>query len=235
MPQHIVAMGGGGFSMEPDNPLLDQYVLDLTGKARPKVCFMGQASAESYQYQVNFFRAFTKLGAEPSSFSLFLPVSHQWQDELLSQDVIYVGGGNTKSMLALWKDWGVDVVLKQALENGTVLAGISAGAICWFEHCVSDSLLPLVVIPGLGFLKGSACPHYDGEADRRPAVHKMLEDGELPTGIALDDSAAAHFVDGEMHQVVSSVPDAKGYHVSLKDGKAHEMPIDTVYLGKASA
>lgn len=231
MPQQIIAMGGGGFSMEPENLLLDQYVLDLTGKDRPKVCFMGQASAESYQYQVNFFKAFTKLGAEPSSFSLFLPVAHNWRDELLSQDVIYVGGGNTKSMIALWLAWGVNVVLRQALENGTILAGISAGAICWFESCVSDSMLPLITIPGLGFLKGSACPHYDGEADRRPAVHAMLESGVLIPGIALCDYAAAHYIDGELHHVVTSRPSAKAFKVAVQDGKATEDPLPTVYLG----
>ena len=158
--------------------------------------------------------------------------NHLTQRNIMPQHIIAMGGGgNTKSMLALWRNWGIDSVLKQAMENGTVLVGISAGAICWFEQCVTDSMLPLITIPGLGWLKGSGCPHYDGEADRRPAVHKMLEAGVLIPGIALDNSAAAHYIDGELHQVVTSIPTAGAYHVAVQDGKAIETPLDTVYLG----
>lgn len=232
MTQHIVAMGGGGFSMEPDNLLLDQYVLSLTGKAHPKVCFLPQASAESQQYVVNFYTAFLELKAQPSWFSLFGSVTSDWRETLLEQDVIYVGGGNTKSMLALWRAWGIDEVLREARNHGTVLAGVSAGAICWFEACVTDSVKPLGIIDGLGFLKGSACPHYDGEEERRPTLLRMIANGDIIDGIALQDYAAAHYVDGELHKVVTSREQAQAFHVIHKDGEAQEIAIASEFLGK---
>lgn len=228
--KQIVALGGGGFSMEPDNLVLDQYILNLTGKERPKVCFLPQASVESQIYVVNFYKAFTELNAIPSWLSLFGSVPHDFADSLLQQDVIYVGGGNTKSMLALWRAWGVDEILKQAYQNGTILAGISAGAICWFEECVTDSVYPLGTIDGLGLLKGSACPHYDGEADRRPKVLELIKDNEILPCTALYDYAASHYIDGELHKVITSRENAKAFHVSLIDGDAHETPLKTEFL-----
>lgn len=231
MTQHIVAMGGGGFSMEPDNPLLDQYVLDLTGKERPKVCFLAQASAESAEYKNNFYTAYIKLNTIPTTLSLFGSVPHRWEDTILAQDIIYVGGGNTRSMLALWREWGMDKVLKQAMENGTVLAGVSAGAICWFEEFLTDSVWPMGACPGLGFVQGSACPHYDGEPERRPTYTRLVQEGAIMPGLALDDGAAAHFVDGELQQIVTSRPNARGYRVSLNNGTTAETELPAVYLG----
>lgn len=231
MTQHIVAMGGDGFSKGADNSLLDQYILDLTGKERPKVCFLAQASAESPDYTLNFYQAFTKLNAIPSHLSFFGRVPRAWENTLLAQDIIYVGGGNTLSMLAIWREWGADKVLQQALEQGIVLAGISAGAICWYEECVTDSIWPLGSIKGLGFLKGSACPHYDGEAERRPTYMQMVKNGDTIAGLAFQDYAGAHYVDGELKQIITSRPNANVYHVSLKDGKAVENALPKVYLG----
>lgn len=229
--KQLVVMGGGGFTMEPDNPLLNQFVLGLTDKEQPKVCFLGQASAESQEYTVQFYRAFLDLGAVPSHFSVFGSVAPGWQGRLLAQDVIYVGGGNTRSMLALWREWGVDTVLAQALENGTILAGLSAGMICWFEQGITDSVQPLGVLPCLGFLPGSACPHYDGEAERRPAYLQMVKEGRALPGLALDDSAAAHFVDGALREIVTSKPGARAFQVLREDGEAVEEPLPTRYLG----
>jgi dipeptidase E len=229
--QHIVAMGGGGFSMEPDNPLLDQYVLNLVDKPQPKVCFLGQATAESADYKVRFYEAFTQLGAIPTSLSLFGNVPHNWHETILAQDVIYVGGGNTRSMLALWREWGMDKVLRQALANGIVLTGVSAGAICWFEEFLTDSVFPMGRCPGLGFLKGSACPHYDGEVERRPTLTRLVQAGEMMAGLALDDGAAAHFVDGDLWQIVTSRPHANGYTVALKDSTVAEEKLEKLYLG----
>ncbi|GAB4514316.1 MAG: Type 1 glutamine amidotransferase-like domain-containing protein [Anaerolineae bacterium] len=226
MQQHIIALGGGGFSMEPDNLILDRYILAQARSETPKVCFLPQASAESADYTVRFYKAFTSLGARPSWFSLFGRVETTWRQHLLDQDVIYVGGGNTRSMLALWREWGVDAVLKEAMENGTILAGISAGAICWFEQCVTDSVWPLGVINGLGFLKGSACPHYNGEPERRPAYRDMVAKGNVMAGIALDDGAGAHYVDGELRYVVTSRPNAHAYHLTQGDGEAVEIVIE---------
>ena len=228
----IIALGGGGFSMEPDNLALDQYIIDQSRQPqRPKVCFLGQASAEAQVYIINFYRAFTTLNAVPSYLSLFQPHTADIAGFLLEQDIIYVGGGNTKSMLALWREWGLDVILRQAGENGTLLAGISAGAICWFEQGTTDSIPgQLTALDCLGYVPGSCSPHYDGEPERRPAFHTMIASGAIKPGYAFDDGAAGHFIDGALHAVVSSRPQAQGYQVRRVGAVAQETPLDTRYL-----
>lgn len=211
MPTQIIASGGGGFGRTLDTLPQERYILEQCGAERPKVAFLPQASCEDGRYIASFYEAFTRLGAEPTLISLFGVVKPEWQERLLAQDVIYVGGGNTRSMLALWREWGVDQILRQAWENGTVLAGVSAGAICWFDEGVTDSVWPLGVLPCLGFLQGSCCPHFDGEVDRRPAYTRMLAEGRIAPGIALDDYAMAHYIDGDLHRVVCSSETAGGY------------------------
>lgn len=228
---HIIAMGGGGFSMEPENLALDRYVIAQTGKPNPRVCFLAQASGESLDYTVRFYNAFNQLGCQAAHLSLFQPHTADLESFLMSQDVIYVGGGNTKSMLALWREWGLPGILRRANHNGVVLAGISAGSICWFEQGLTDSIPgDLTALPCLGFLAGSCTPHYDGEAQRRPFYHRLVGSGELMAGYAFDDSAAGHFVDGVLHRCVSSRPTARGYSVTVKEGQVIESPLDTHYL-----
>lgn len=229
--QHIIAMGGGGFSMEPDNPALDQYVIKQTNVERPKVCFLSQASGEARDYIINFYNAFSKLDCRPSHLSLFQPHTADIRGFLLEQQVIYVGGGNTRSMLALWREWGMDKMLREALEAGVLLAGISAGANCWFEWCTTDSIPgQLTALPCLGFLPGTCSPHYDGEAERRPTLHRLVAAGEVPAAYAFDDGAAGHFVNGELLRVVRSRPNAKGYRVACVNGQARETVLETRYL-----
>jgi peptidase E len=232
--RQIIAMGGGGFSMEPDNPLLDQYALDQTGLARPRVCFLPHASDDTLRIVHNFFQAFTRMECRPSSLSLFSPHTSDIRAFLLDQDIIYVGGGNTRSMLALWREWSLDTILREAWENGVVLAGISAGANCWFEACSTDSfgngsLRPLNC---LGFLPGGFCPHYDGEAQRRPTLRAMVGAREMPGSWACDDGAALHFIGDDMREAVSSRPAARAYRVMRDDdGAVAETALDTRYLG----
>ncbi len=229
--EQIIAMGGGGFSMEPDNLALDQYILDQTGVAHPNVCFLPQAGGENADYIARFTRAFSQLGATPSHLSLFQPHTADIEDYLLSQQVIYVGGGNTKSMLALWREWGLDRMLRKALQQGMILAGLSAGAICWFEQGTTDSIPgKLTVLPCLGYLKGSCSPHYDGEVERRPTLHRLLADEAILPGYAFDDGAAGHFINGTLHTVVSSRPNAHGYYVDKVDGIVRETVLATRYL-----
>lgn len=230
--QQIITMGGGGFSMEPDNLALDRYVLQQTTVERPKICFLSQASGEARDYIINFYKAFTELNAIPSHLSLFQPHTGDIEDYLMSQDVIYVGGGNTKSMLALWREWGLDRILRQAGDAGIVLAGISAGCICWFEQGSTDSIPgALTLLPCLGYLKGACSPHYDGEVNRRPTYHTLIGSGEMIAGVAYDDGAAGHYIDGEMVRVVSSRPNAKGYRVErAADGSISETVMETQYL-----
>lgn len=212
--QHIIALGGGGFSDGNGVTAIDRYVMDLTGKAKPKVCFLGQASAEHPDYVLRFMTAFAATEAIPSWFTLFRSIDKNYREMILAQDIIYVGGGNTKSLLALWRDWGMDAVLKEALANGTILTGVSAGAICWFEQAVTDSYAPIGVINGLGWLNGSACPHYDGEAERRPAVARLFADDGLQSGIAIDNDCAVHYVNGKRHAVIAERDNATAYQIA---------------------
>ena len=217
--RHIVAMGGGGFS--DDDPLIDDYILSLTGKVRPRVCFVPTASGDAAAYVERFYAAFTRRPCEPSHLSLFQLPYPAIGDILRSHDVIYVGGGSTANMLAIWRLHGLDETLRQAWERGVVLAGISAGALCWFEAGVTDSLSPELVPwrDGLGLLPGSFCPHYETEPDRRPAYHRFARERRLPPGYAADDLVALHFEGTELAEVVSAREGAAAYRVEA-DGEA---------------
>ena len=232
----IVAMGGGGFSMEPDNPLLDDHVLELAraerGQQRPRVCFLATASGDSPAYIASFYAAFAQR-AEARHLALFIRTVDDIESFLLDQDVIYVGGGNTENMLAIWRVHGVDRILGQAWESGVVLTGISAGSLCWFETGSTDSFGGLAPLSrGLGFLAGSHSPHYDGEEPRRPLYQRLVADGTLPAGYAADDRAALVFHGTELAEVVASRPDARAYRVERgPTGAAIETELPTRYLG----
>jgi dipeptidase E len=228
----IIAMGGGGFSMEPDNLLLDRYVLAQSRESRPKVCFVPTASGDADDYIKRFYQAFATLNCEPSHLSLFRGQQEDLAACLADQDVIYVGGGNTRNLLTLWRDWGLDIVIRQAWERGVVLAGVSAGSISWFESGVTDSIPGrLSALTTLGFLPGSNCPHYDGESQRRPAYHKLIASGELPNGLAADDGVAFHFVGTTLTSIVTSRPEAKAYKVELTSAGVRESVHEPTYLG----
>jgi dipeptidase E len=213
--RHIIAMGGGGFSMEPENPLLDLYVLKQTEKENPKVCFIPTASGDSPGYIERFYTSFKKHQCVPSHLSLFNGHTSEIEKFILDQDVLYVGGGNTRNLLTLWIDWGLDKFIKKAYEQGTVLAGLSAGSICWFEQGVTDSIPGrLSSLQCLGWLKGSNCPHYDGETERRPSYHRLMTKNEILPGVATEDGVAAHFINEKLVDYVSSHHDKKAYSVS---------------------
>ena len=232
----IVAMGGGGFSMEPDNPLLDDHVLSLAragrGRDRPRVCFLPTASGDADGYVARFYAAFARR-SEASHLALFNRSVHDLETFLLEQDVIYVGGGNTANMLAVWRLHGVDALLRRAWLGGTVLTGLSAGSLCWFEGGTTDSFGGLAALrDGLGLLPGSHSPHYDGEPGRRPAYHGYVADGSLPGGYAADDGAALVFRGPTLHEVIASRPAARGYQVRREgDGTVTETALETRYLG----
>ena len=233
----IVAMGGGGFSMEPDNPLLDDFVLDLAravrGRERPRVCFLATASGDTPGYIADFYAAFARR-SEATHLSLFDRTVDDIERHLLDQDVVYVGGGNTENMLAVWRVHGVDRALRRAWEAGVVLAGVSAGSLCWFESGTTDSfgagLAPLSA--GLGFLPGSHAPHYDGEATRRPHYQRLIAEGALPTGYAADDGAALVFRGTKLAEVVVSRPGSRAFLVERDPtGVAIETELPSRYLG----
>jgi peptidase E len=225
-------MGGGGFSMEPENPLLDRFILSTAGVPEPKICFLPTASGDAQSYIDKFYAAFRFLPCAPDHLSLFKPPSADLRAFVLEQDVMYVGGGNTRAMLALWREWGLDLILREAWLSGVVMAGLSAGSLCWFQQGVSDSVAPgeLNPIECLGFLRGSHCPHYDGEPERRPAYHRLILEGKLEAGYAVDDGAALHFIGEALTSVVSSRQMARAYSVRRNDKRVEEVALDTEWL-----
>lgn len=233
--RQVIAMGGGGFMMEPENPLLDQYIIKQAHKSRPSVCFLPHATDNAVGNTFRFFKAFSKFDVKPTHLSLFFPDTDDIESFLMEQDVIYVGGGNTRNMIVLWREWNLDDVLRRAYENGTVLAGLSAGANCWFEQCSTASVLGggnYSVLSCLGIIRGSFCPHYDDEIKRRPSLHKFLSEDKIISGYAADDGAAGHFINGELTCAVSSRSNAKVYKVDKVNGQVTEDAIQTHYLGQ---
>ena len=226
MSGQILAMGGGGFMADPDSPL-DAFMLSLSDAPRPRVCFVPTPSGDSDRGIAAFFEAFSARDCEPSCLRLF-GMPDRPAEQLASQDVIYVSGGNTANALALWRLHGVDEALRAAWEHGAVLGGVSAGANCWFESCVTDSFGPglAALHDGIGLLPGSFCPHYDGEELRRPVYRKLVDDG-FPAGYAADDGAAFHFAEAEVCEVVSSRPGARGYRVDA--GSETPIPARAVF------
>lgn len=206
MPRQIVAMGGAGMLRPPaGTPSLFEYAVAQQMNSTPAVGFLHQASAESAEYVDFFVRNCREIGAEPTVFSLFGRVDIEAiRTQILAQDVIFVGGGNLKSMLALWREWGVDQYLRQAYDQGCVMTGVSAGAICWYEQCVSDAFGPLSVVEGLGWVKGSLCPHFDSEPERRPTTLALRETDALENGWALDDYTAIHVINERDVSAISS-------------------------------
>lgn len=225
-------MGGGGFCMEPENPLLDAYVLRLARTSSPRIALVPTASGDSPRFSTEFPEHFRRLGAVPSVVSLFRGTDPNFLATLMEQDIVYVSGGNTRNMLTLWKLWGVDEVLRAAYQKGVVLAGVSAGSICWFESGVTDSWPgELRELPCLGILKGSHCPHYDGEPGRRPAYQKLVASGRMHDGIAADDGAGMLYENEVLSEVVSSRPNARAYRVVREGSGARETEIIPRYLG----
>lgn len=231
MPQQgqIIAMGGGGFLMEPDNPLLDQYVLEATGKARPRVCFVPTAAGDAVSYIERFYEAFPEDVCEPTYLSLFNRRIDDLAAFLRGQDLVYVSGGNTVNLLAVWRAQGMDRAAAEALEAGTIFCGLSAGALCWFERGITDSYSPDLkpLMNGLGFLPGAFSPHYDSDW-RRPAEFGAFVDQHGGPAWAAEDGVALHFRDGALVRVVSSRQHARAYRI--EPGNRPEV-IQPEYLG----
>lgn len=213
MASQIIAIGGGGF-LTASEPGLDRYVLEQSGMDKPRIGFIATASGDSASALVKFYTRFSTLSCHPSHLSFFdrTPDLSSW---VAAQDVIYVGGGNTKSMLAVWRAWNLPNLLDHAMRKGTLLAGISAGAICWFNSGVTDSMEGnLQPLPCLGFLSGSCCPHYSGEPERRPAYEGFVGTGAMQGGIAIDDGAAVHFINGKPSSIIAGRLGASAYRVT---------------------
>jgi len=224
----IFAMGGGGFTMEPGNPALDDYIRSLAPAREPKVCLLPTAGGDSEDQIRRFHAAFDDQLCVATHISLFRlgtrPVP--LREHLLGQDVIYVGGGSMINLLALWRAHGFDAILREAWQAGIVLAGLSAGSMCWFEWGVTRSIGRPVPARGLGFLPGSNSVHYDGERERRPVYLEAVAHGDVPPGWGVDDGAGLLFRGTRLAEVVASRPRARAHRVHAVAGEAVEEVIE---------
>jgi peptidase E len=216
--RHVLAIGGFSPRREQDQrlPALIGHALELSGVAAPRVCVMNTANGDEPTAYLRMYAMLAQHGARPSHLQLFsMPNVADPADLLLSQDVIFVGGGSVANMVAVWRVHGLDEVLRQAWEAGIVLAGVSAGAICWFDGGTTDSFGPALrpFTAGLRFLPGTFCPHYSSEPTRRPAYEALVGKGTLAPGLACDDGAAAHFAGTDLAGIVADRPGATGYLV----------------------
>ena len=221
--QRILAMGGGSVLPSSTDWPTHQFLLDLTGRDRPRICFLGTASGDDASYRASFYATFAR-AADASHLALFDRTVGDITGFLLEQDAIYVGGGNTANMLAVWRLHGVDKALKAAWEAGVVLAGPSAGGNCWFDSSVTDSF-GLALAPmkdGMKFLPGSFCPHYDSESLRRPRYEELVGSGALPDGYAADDGVGLLFSGVQLADVVASLPGQHAYRVERRRSNAVE-------------
>ena len=234
--RHIVAMGG---AISPGAPALFKYVVGLANrrKRNPRVLFVPTATGDDLGSLLFFYRNMAKVQGTPGDLGFFHRTPPDLRTLILSQDVIFVGGGNTKSMLAVWREYGIDKLLKEAWERGVVLTGASAGGICWFDSCVTDSFAEsYIALPAMGMLKGSCCPHYDGgvlpgEKGRKDTYHALLKSGALEGGYAIEEVTGMHFIGHDLHDVVTGKEGTAAYRVDITDGVVHETKLPARLLG----
>lgn len=223
MARHVVSMGGGGFSDVGEVTALERYVLDLTGKESPRVCFIATASGDAEGYIWKFCDAFQRAGVGTAHLPLFnRSEDAEIEETLLSSDVVLVGGGNTANLLAIWNLHGITPLLKQAYERGIVMAGVSAGGLCWFQCGLTDSFGPSLrfLSNGLGLLPGAFCPHLDSEEFRRRRYLEELLQNHVD-GYGADDNAALHFADESLHKAVA-FPGQNAYRFRIYGDMVHE-------------
>ena len=229
-PTRKILIAGGGFDTD-----YIRYMGQLSGKARPRICYLPTASADDASGIIRFYEHCAPLGVEPfvqRSFIESLSQTQGWDEVLLSMDGIVVSGGNTLNQQAIWKAQGIDVVLRQAWERGIVLGGASAGSLCWFEEGTTDSRpKALSIVKCLGFLPGSHSPHYDSEPGRRPLYQRLIASGEMQSGYAVDDNAGIYFEGTSVKRVVTARRGAKAYHVTADGGRAAERVLEPEWIG----
>ncbi len=215
-------------------PVFIDYASRLSGSSTPRICIVNTATGDDPASYLSTYGGLRAIPSRVSHLQLFpMPNVADPADLLLSQDVIFVGGGSVANALAVWRVHGLDAILAQAWAAGIILSGVSAGAICWFAGGTTDSFGPALrpFTAGLGLLPGSYCPHYDSEPGRRPLFQALVADGALDAGIACDDGAAAHFIDDSLAEIVADRPGAHGYLVERAgDGTATETVIKTRLL-----
>jgi dipeptidase E len=233
----IFAMGGGGFTMEPHNPALDEFILSLARRREPRILHLPTAGGDQDPQIAAFHATFGDRACEAAHLSLFRlggtgPV--HLRDLILRQDIIYVGGGSMRLMLAIWREYGLDVILREAWQRGVVLAGLSAGAMCWFTGGVTKSTGVPGPVEGLGLLQGSLTVHADGEPERLPVFEAAVAAGTLAAGYAADDGCGLLFRGERFERAVSSRPEARAWHVEPDgEGGVRKTPLLATYLPAA--
>ena len=226
--KQIISIGGGGFGRSLGELRIEKYIINQSKSKNPKICFIPTATGDDNGYINNFYRAFNSLACIPSDISFFKRTM-DLRKHILDQDIIFVGGGNTKSMLAVWREWGLDVILKEAYDKGVIMSGVSAGAICWFEQGITDSWShDLAIMDCLGFVNGTCCPHYDEEPNRRPFVSRALKNKSIDSCISIEGFNALHLVDDSPKYSVAFKDNNDTYNVVLKNGEVSEDQIDGV-------
>ncbi len=231
--RRIIAMGGGGFTMEQGNPLFDDYILEKARVANPHICLLPTASGDHEEYLQGFYDLFSNRKCTPTHASLFHPPVQPADvaNHLMKQDIIYVSGGHTEMMIRIWKTYGIDRVLYDAWKAGILLAGVSSGGVCWFEEGVTDSNpQELDREECLGFLSGSFCAHYENEG-RRPTFHRLIQEKRLAEGVGVENFAALYYEDDTLEEIIASRPCAAAYEVTRRDGRINEKALDASYLG----
>tara|TARA_B100001250_G_scaffold246781_1_gene212149 strand:- start:275 stop:973 length:699 start_codon:yes stop_codon:yes gene_type:complete len=217
--KQIIAIGGGGFGREIKDLKIEKYIVDQCANKNPSICFIPTATGDDTTYIENFYKTFDSLGCKTSHIDFFKRTI-KLKEHIDDQDIIFVGGGNTKSMLAVWKDWGLDNILKNAYENGTIMSGVSAGAICWFEKGITDSWKDhQSILPCLSFVKGVCCPHYDEEPERIPYVKEILQEKKINKCIAIEGFCALHLINDEPRYSINFGKENKSYEVTHKNSK----------------
>ena len=230
MSKHIIAIGGGGFGREISYCLIEKYILSLSNKELPRICFLPTATGDNDSYIVRFYSVFTRLNCIPTHIEFFKRTI-DINEHIMKQDIIFVGGGNTKSMLAIWNEWGMNNLLKQAYNEGIIMSGVSAGAICWFTRGITDSWdNKLSILPCLDFVKGTCCPHYDEEPSRIPFVKKVLKDQKIINCVAIEGGSAMHFMDGKAYKNISFMNNKNSFNVYYKNDEIIEKPYDRIQL-----
>ena len=230
MNKHIIAIGGGGFGRKNSSVLIEEYLLNISGKNYPKICFLPTATGDNDSYIVRFYSIFTRLKCIPSHIEFFKRTI-DIENHIKEQDIVFVGGGNTKSMLAIWNDWGLSQLLKKAYKKGVIMSGVSAGAICWFTSGITDSWdNELRILPCLNFISGTCCPHYDEEPARIPYVKKILLEQKISNCISIEGGSAMHFIDGKPFKNVSFKNNKNTYNVYLDNNNIVENPFEKIQL-----
>ena len=230
MTKHIVAIGGGGFGRNKSSYLIEKYILNLSEKNSPKICFIPTATGDNDSYIVRFYSVYTRLNCIPTHIEFFKRTSNI-KNHIMEQDVVFVGGGNTKSMLAIWNDWGLNLLLKDAYNEGVIMSGVSAGAICWFTSGITDSWEnELNILPCLDFINGTCCPHYDEEPARIPYVKKILLEEKINHCISIEGGSAMHFIDGKPFKNVCFKNNTNSYNVFLDNEDIVENPFERIKL-----